>query len=75
MRGCNPVHERLQPHVRNRRLGAGLWVLLLGGLVACIAGTATLHFACAVRMHPHCMRMVHGAWCMVHGAWCMVHGA
>ena len=51
------MHERLQPHVRHRRLGAGLWVLLLGGLVASIAGTATLHFACAVRMHPHCMCM------------------
>ena len=49
------VHERLQAHVRNRRLGAGLWVLLLGGLVACIAGAATLHFACAVRIHPRCM--------------------
>jgi len=28
-------------------LGAGLWVLLLGGLVASIAGSAALHFACA----------------------------
>ena len=46
------VHERLQAQVRNRRLGAGLWVLLLGGLVASIAGAATLHFACAVRIHP-----------------------
>ena len=36
-------------------MGAGLWVLLLGGLVASIAGTATLHFACAVRVHPYCM--------------------
>ena len=49
------VHERLQAHVRNRRLGAGLWVLLLGGLVASIGGAATLHFACAVRIHPRCM--------------------
>jgi hypothetical protein len=29
-------------------LGAGLWVLLLGGLVASLAGSATAHFALAV---------------------------
>ena len=46
------MHARLQAHVRHRRLGAGLWVLLLGGLVASIAGSAALHFACAVRTHP-----------------------